>query len=116
MLEVVADHTDQADAECHRRVPTPVNDPIEVGVGQARDVVERLLVHVVVVVDEQRSRLDTHMCDLVRGMPVSGRADVEGQPEPLGPTGRGPSLIEFGDVRDMVVLYAREMPYEPRDR
>src|SRR5262249_60033246 len=26
------------------------------------------------------------------------------------------SLIEFGDVRDMVVLYAREMPYEPRDR
>ena len=53
MLQVVADHADQPDAEGHRRVPAPVDDAVEVVVGQAAQELGGPPVHGGVVAEQQ---------------------------------------------------------------
>src|SRR6266540_5797374 len=116
VLGVVVDHAHESDAERDGRVPSFVHDPIQVGIGDALDVADRLLVDGVVIVDEQIAGVDRHCCDVVGPVRVPGIPQVERQTQALHPALRGPDLVGPGRSRDVIVLDAGQVPHQPRDR
>src|SRR6266540_2564862 len=113
---VVVDHAHESDAERDGRVPSFVHDPIQVGVGDALDVADRLLVDGVVIVDEQIPGVDVHFGHVLAPVPVPRIPRVERQTETLHPALRGPDLVCLRDIRDVVVLDAGQVPHQPGDR
>ena len=116
VLQVVGDHTDQADAEGDRRVPGRVHDPVQVGVPEGAQVADGLLVHRVVIAGQQLAGLRADGVHLLEGMPVAVVGRVEGQREPLRPPLAEPDLGPAGHVGDVIVLDPGEMPDQPGDR
>jgi hypothetical protein len=84
VLQVVGDDADQPHAQRDGRLPGRVHDSVEIIVAQAADEADGLLVHGVVIADQQL-RLHPHRGHLLGGVPEAGRARAKRQPEPLAP-------------------------------
>jgi hypothetical protein len=119
VLHVVVDDADEAHAERHRRRPRAVDDTRQLLVGEIRDVLERLLVRRVVVLQEPPRRRRYRVRD---GGHVGGSVAVPGvegvfrQAEPCRPRPRLPHLPDAERARDVVVLDARQVPDQPAYR
>jgi histidine ammonia-lyase len=114
---VVVEHRHQPHAQCHRRRPARVDDPVQVGVGHRRDEPHRLRAGLLVVAGQQRSRRGsgTYRRDLRRRVPVPGFQRALGEPEPLGPAAGRPHLHGAERLRHVVVLHPRQVPHQPAD-
>ena len=115
MLQIVGDDADQTHGQRDRRVPTLVDDPSEVIVGETTDELGRAGGHGRVVAGQELSRGDDPT-GLVRALAVSDLIDAEGEREPFGPSLLAPHLSPVEGLRQMVVLDAAEVPYQPGDR
>src|SRR5271156_336770 len=114
MLGAVVDDADQSRAGGHRRIPVPVDDARQVLGGDARDEVQRHLVHGVVVPSQQIGRcLD--FGHLLRTVPVAGVIARQVQPEAVHPPFVGPHLLDAGDRGQLNVLHTRAVPDQPCD-
>src|SRR5665213_165201 len=116
MLNVVADHADQAGAQGHRRIPAVVDDAIEVRCSQLSDVRNGLRVHCIEVGQQQLVGPDPDGAHLVGAVPVTGRVRIERQTEALDPAALDPGLLGAMHSRDVIVLDAGEVPDQPADR
>lgn len=114
MLKIIADHADKTDAEGNRGCPPLVDDASQVGVGELLHVLDRPIVHGVVVPEQE---LTGHLdgCDILSRVPIAGSRLVEREVEPLHPAIGRPDLIGAGDVRDVIILDPGQVPYQPSD-
>ena len=88
VLGGVVDDADQPHRQRHRRVPSAVDDAVEVLLGErVDDPVDVGLNRVVVA--EQEVGGDPDAGDVLSGVPVAGRAVVEGQARTTTPSRRG---------------------------
>ena len=85
MLQIVGDDADQTHGQRDRRVPTIVDDPSEVLVGETIDELGRAGGHGGEVAGQELSR-GGDPTGLVRALAVSNLVDAEGKREPLGPS------------------------------
>ncbi|GGF08860.1 hypothetical protein GCM10007298_00930 [Williamsia phyllosphaerae] len=67
----------------------------------------------VVVVSGQQLGVDDDLADVLGAHAVTGGEVVEREIEAVAPL--RPHLVDVGDTGDVVVLYARRVPDEPRD-
>ena len=79
-----------------------------------RDVLQRHLVHAVVVAGQQVGRR-AHLADVVRAVAVTGVVAREVEAEPVDPAVARPHLFGACDVAELQVLDARAMPDQPGD-
>lgn len=117
VLGAVVDHADQADSEGHRRIPGFVDDAGQVGVLDRRQVLERLRLDRLVVLDEQvrvGRDLLRHRGDLLGRVPVADFPGV-GQAEPGSPATVGPHLRHAERARDVIVGHPGKVPHQPGD-
>src|SRR5262249_18453813 len=115
VLGVVVDDADEPYAEGDGRIPRPVHDAVEIGLGQALHVPDGLLVYRVVVTGEEFGGADAYGGDGLAVVTVAGRRGGERQSESVRPPTCGPDLLGSRDARDVIVLDARQVPDEPGD-
>ena len=101
VLEAVADDAHQPDAERHRRVPSLVDDPVEVG--DRREVRRRPLLHGAVVGGERVEVGEPDLRHVVGVVSVAGVTDGQVETEPLVVPLGGEDLLVPRQARKMVV-------------
>src|SRR6188508_1688031 len=110
MFHRVADHANEPDRRCHRRIPARIDNPIQLLSGNALQITQGEIVNCTVIIGQQLSaHPDSGYC--ARTLPVSSRPLAERQPEPLSPF--RPRLFDLRQVGDMIVLDATEVPNQP---
>ena len=113
MLQIIGDHAHQADADRHRRIPTGVNDPIEVRFVEGSHVLQRLFVDILGVPEKERTSATT--CATHRDGAHTRYRRCRAVAESLEPAVSPPRLFPPFKIRNVVILYAGQMPYKPGD-
>ena len=114
VLGAVVDDADQPRARGDRRMPPRVDDAAEFVGRHRRDVLQRHLVHPVVVAGQQVGRR-AHLADVFRAVAVSGVVARKVEAEPVDPAVARPHLLDACDVAELRVLDARAVPDQPGD-
>lgn len=112
VLHVVIDHTDEPHADRYGGIPTNVDDSLQLRGVDGVEIVQRSFVDRVVIV-RQEVGPGPNRGHLFRRMAVSGIARVGRHPEARGPSLGDPGLLTSGDLGDVIVLDAREVPHQP---